>query len=193
MRKQMGEIGEVKEISIDLLKPYENNAKIHTKSQVKKIAASIEEFGFLNPVLIDRDYNIIAGHGRVEAMKILGETEVPCLFVEGLSEEQRRAYILADNKLTEMGEWDKELISTELLDLRTEGFDINLTGFNIDDIIITDEMGEAYTYEDFEEAVEESESRVHPGEIWKLGRHTLMCGDSTKEDNVQKLVGGGQR
>ena len=98
----MADIGEVCRISTDLLRPYENNAKKHSPAQIRKIADSIKEFGFLNPVLIDKDYNVIAGHGRIMAMKELGETEVPCLFVEGLTEAQRRAYILADNRLTEL-------------------------------------------------------------------------------------------
>ena len=102
----MAKIDSVQEVSLDLLRPYENNAKIHSEDQVNKIAESIQAFGFLNPCLIDKDYNIIAGHGRVMASKKLGLAAVPCIFIEGLTDAQRRAYILADNRLTELGEWD---------------------------------------------------------------------------------------
>jgi len=188
----MADIGEVRKISIDLLRPYQNNAKKHSPDQVTKIAESIQEFGFLNPVLIDKDYNVIAGHGRIMAMKQLGETEVPCLFVEGLTEAQRRAYILADNRLTELGEWDKDLVSSELEELKNIGFDLTFTGFSIDDIIITDDMGPTYTDEDLEEDLETASAniRVQRGDVWILGRHVLMCGDSTNKEDVEKLVGG---
>ena len=127
----MAKIDRVQEVSIDLLRPYQNNAKIHSDEQVNKIADSIKEFGFLNPCLIDSDYNIIAGHGRVMASKKLGLKTVPCIFVEGLTEAQRRAYILADNKLTEMGEWDEYTINEELQWLKDEDFNIELTGFDL--------------------------------------------------------------
>ena len=188
----MADIGEVREIPLDLLKPYEKNAKKHSNAQIRKIANSIEEFGFLNPVLIDKDYNVIAGHGRIMAMKLLGKAEVPCLFVEGMTEAQRRAYVLADNKLTELGEWDKDLVSSELEELKNIGFDLNLTGFSIDDIVITDEMAPTYTDDDLKEDVASTKTKVNRGEVWILGRHVLMCGDSTKPEDVEKLVGGVQ-
>ena len=110
----MGKIGKKQVVKIADLKPYERNARTHSAEQVGQIARSIEEFGFLNPVLIDEEKNIIAGHGRVMAAQKMGLTEVPCLFVEGLTEDQRKAYVLADNRLTELGGWDAELISAEL-------------------------------------------------------------------------------
>ena len=110
----MAKIANIKEVSVDKLIPYENNAKIHGDEQVKMIADSINEFGFISPCIIDKDYNIIAGHGRVLAAKLLGMESVPCLFVEGLTEAQRKAYILADNRLTEMGEWDLDKVKIEL-------------------------------------------------------------------------------
>ena len=128
----MAKIAEVQEVSRGLLKPYERNAKIHSEEQVKKIADSIKEFGFVNPVLIDRDYNIIAGHGRVMAAESLGLDTVPCLYVEGLTDEQRRAYILADNRLGELAEWNMDIVNAELLELDGEGFDISLTGFDLE-------------------------------------------------------------
>lgn len=131
---EMAETSEKQEVDISLIKPYAKNAKIHSPEQVKKIAASITEFGFLSPVLIDRDYNLIAGHGRVEAAKSLGWKTVPAVFIDGLSEAQRRAYILADNKLGEIAEWDEDLVAEELNALKDLDFDIDLTGFSEDDL-----------------------------------------------------------
>lgn len=128
----MAKIDRVQEISTELLKPYGNNAKIHTDEQVQKIADSIKEFGFLNPVLIDGNHNIIAGHGRVMAAKLLGMKNIPCVNIEGLTEAQRRAYILADNRLAELAEWDDVLVNEELADLSAMNFDVDLTGFEFD-------------------------------------------------------------
>ena len=127
----MAKIDGVQEVRLDSLKPYEKNAKVHGQEQVNKIADSIREFGFLSPLLIDKDYNIIAGHGRVMAAKQLGMETVPVVFIEGLTETQRRAYILADNKLTELGGWDMELVEEELQALKDLNFNIDLTGFEI--------------------------------------------------------------
>ena len=183
----MAKIGKVQEVAIADLHPYEKNAKLHSEAQVEKIAASIQEFGFISPCLIDTDGNIIAGHGRVMAAQRLGMTTVPCVYVEGLTEEQRRAYILADNKLTELGEWNMDLVSQELHDLKDDGFDINLTGFGIDDIIFTDMED---TYSVGEETEEEKEQiDVCAGDKWLLGRHTLLCGDSTNPEDIDRLVG----
>ena len=129
----MAKIAEVQEVSLRLLKPYENNAKIHGKEQIEKLKKSIEEFGFLNPCLIDRDYNLIAGHGRVMAAQKLGWESVPCVFVEGLTEEQRKAYILADNRLAELATWDDVIVQNELAGLLDVGFDIELTGFELEE------------------------------------------------------------
>ena len=125
----MAKIDRVQEVSLELLRPYENNAKIHSDKQVKQIAESIKEFGFLSPCLIDEDFNIVAGHGRVLAAELLGMKTVPCVFIEGLTETQRRAYILADNRLTELGEWDYGKVELELDVLNDMGFEIELTGF----------------------------------------------------------------
>ena len=125
----MAKIDGVQEVSLEVLKPYENNAKIHNAEQVERIAKSIQEFGFISPCLIDKDFNIIAGHGRVKAAQQLGLSTVPCVFIEGLTETQRKAYIIADNRLTELGEWDDDLLQSELELLRADGFDVDLTGF----------------------------------------------------------------
>ena len=131
----MAKIAEVQEVAVSLLKPYENNAKIHGADQIRKLKASIKEFGFLTPCLIDRNYNLIAGHGRVMAASEMGMATVPCVFIEGLTEAQRRAYILADNKLGELGEWDINLLNSELKSLMSSGFNVEVTGFSIDNEI----------------------------------------------------------
>lgn len=184
----MAKTTEMVEVALSKLKPYERNAKLHPKSQIEKLKNSIQAFGFISPCLIDKENNIIAGHGRVEAAAELGMETVPCVFIEGLTEEQRRAYILADNRLTELGGWDMTTASGELEDLMETGFDINLTGFDIDDIII-DEIEDIDTEPDIEE-MDEAEPIVQPGEVWLLGDHRLMCGDSTEARDVEKLVGG---
>lgn len=122
----------VHQVSINDIKPYPRNAKIHGEDQIRKIADSITEFGFLNPILLDTGGVILAGHGRLEAAKLLGMAKVPCLYADGLTEAQKRAYILADNRLTELGGWDEDLLDEELRALFDEGFDIELTGFDLD-------------------------------------------------------------
>lgn len=179
----MAKIDGVQEVSLELLKPYENNAKIHSETQVKQIADSISEFGFLNPCLIDKDFNIIAGHGRVMAAKLLGMETVPCIFVEGLTEAQRRAYILADNRLTELGEWDFDKVQLELRELADMNFDVELTGFELEDYEEPKEIIE----DDFAEDVEPI---TKLGDIWQLGRHRLICGDSTDANVIEKLMDG---
>ena len=142
----MGKATEYTRVEVDKLIPYVNNAKQHSDSQVTKIASSIREFGFLNPVLIDADYNVIAGHGRILAAKKLQMDEVPCLFVERLTDAQRKAYILADNRLSELGEWDMNLVVLELGELDMEGFDVDLLGF--DNIDLDEEYGTDFSLPD---------------------------------------------
>jgi ParB-like chromosome segregation protein Spo0J len=175
-------------IDIDKLIPNKRNARIHSASQIEKIQASLREFGFVNPVLIDSDYGIIAGHGRVEAAKREGIEKVPCVWVEHLTEEQKRAYILADNRLTELGEWNTDLLATELKDLSEIGFDIDLMGFNAEDFEGAFDDVEAFEDEFEPELPKEPKTRL--GEIYQLGRHRLMCGDSTDDQSVKKLMGG---
>jgi len=177
-------------ISIDKLIPYANNARTHSDDQIKKIQASIREFGFVNPVLIDKSYGIIAGHGRVEAAKREGITEVPCVWVEHLTEAQKKAYILADNRLAEDAGWDFELLSVELEELKELDFDIGLTGFGADELsdIFGEEELEAVE-DDYEVELPE-EPKTKLGDIYQLGRHRLMCGDSTDKEMVEKLMNG---
>ena len=186
----MGSIKELQSVEIAKIKPYKNNAKIHGKNQLKKLQESISEFGFLTPCLIDQDFNLIAGHGRVEAAKALGMKEVPCVYIENLNETQRRAYILADNRLGELGEWDMDLVSQELQTLNDSGFNLELTGFTFDDIT-SDDIDFSELDEEAEKIEQElpEEATIQQGQMFRLGNHILLCGDSTKEDNLKKLMG----
>ena len=188
----MGKAVELREVEIAALKPYERNAKQHSKDQVEKIARSIRELGFISPCLIDQELNVIAGHGRILAAKEIGWETVPCVFIEGLTEEERKAYILADNRLTELGEWDMDLVQQELAALSDADFDISLTGFD-PDLRFDDSMAQitddGWT-EDSGPQAEEPRSRV--GDIWQLGNHRLMCGDSTDPEMVAALMAGEQ-
>jgi site-specific DNA-methyltransferase (adenine-specific) len=177
-------------ISIEKLKPYENNARTHSESQIEKIAKSIEEFGFVNPVLIDANFGIIAGHSRILAAQKLGLVEVPCLFIEDLTEVQKRAYIIADNKLALDAGWDFEKLRIEIEDLKELNFDVDLTGFSqIEFDEIFDGHSETVEDDDFEEELPK-EPKTKLGEIYQLGNHRLMCGDSTNSDDVRKLMNG---
>jgi DNA modification methylase len=186
---------ELKLISIDELIPYANNARTHNKEQINKIRSSLREFGFVNPVLIDKDKNIIAGHGRVTAAKEEGIKEVPCVLVEHLTEAQKKAYIIADNKLALDAGWDNELLALELENLKELDFDVELTGFNaaeIEDLFsqVHDKDVEDDDF-DADAALEEIDEPVSKqGDIWILGKHRLICGDSTKAETYEKLMGG---
>ena len=136
----MASVSKIQRVCINKLIPYEKNAKIHNKNQIEKLKQRIEQFGFLTPVLIDKDFNIIAGHGRTEAAKQLGLDKIPCVYIDGLSEHEKKAYILADNRLSELGEWDMDLLSEELEDLGD--FDIDLLDFEIPEIDLQSYYGD---------------------------------------------------
>ena len=127
----MASVSKIQRVALDELVPYENNAKIHNKKQIEKLKQSIDQFGFLTPVLIDKDKNIIAGHGRTMAAKELGLDKIPCVYIDGLTEKEKKAYILADNRLSEFGEWDYELLSAEIDDL--QDIDADMLDFDIPD------------------------------------------------------------
>ena len=186
----MGKAVELREVEIAELKPYERNAKQHPKEQVDKIGRSIERLGFISPCLIDQEYNVIAGHGRILAAKQIGWERVPCVFVEGLTEEERKAYIIADNRLTELGDWDMDILQAELAALAEADFDISITGFD-SNMQFDDAMGQI-TEDGWTEAEEEpaEEPRSRIGDIYQLGRHRLMCGDSTDPEMVEALMDG---
>jgi len=180
---------------IDALVPYARNAKLHNDTQIAAIAGSIKEFGFNNPVLIDAEGGIIAGHGRVMAARKLGMVEVPCITLAHLTDNQRRAYILADNRLGEIGGgWDAELLKLELDDLRIEDIDIDGLGFDdasLDELLAGMDDGgtEGLTdADDVPDAPPVPVSRL--GDVWLLGRHRLMCGDSTDAASVGLLMAG---
>ena len=174
---------------IESLKPYENNARTHSPAQIKQLRKSLREFGFVSPVLITAAGDVIAGHGRIEAARAEGISEIPCVLVEHLTDDQRRAYILADNRLAEAAGWDEELVSSELLALRDAGIDIALTGFSPEDVLLTptDEV-----FEDDPDLTFSVTSTAQPGQLWKLGSHRLLCGDATSSESVQTLTGGAQ-
>jgi len=179
-----------KRLLADLI-PYINNSRKHSDDQVSQIAASIKEFGWTNPILVDGDNGIIAGHGRIMAAKKLGMTEVPVIELAHLSKEQRKALIIADNKLALNSDWDTNLLSIELADLQELGFDLNLTGFNADELanILTPEQLEGLTDEDATPELPE-EPKTKLGDIYQLGDHRLMCGDSASLDDAEKLMNG---
>ncbi|WP_334308053.1 site-specific DNA-methyltransferase [Anaerotignum sp.] len=183
----------MKLLPIDELIPYANNARTHSKEQITKIRSSLREFGFVNPVLIDKDKNIIAGHGRCEAAKAEGIKEVPCVMVEHLTEAQKKAYIIADNKLALDAGWDNEILAVELESLKDLNFDVELTGFNaaeIDDLFSNIHDKEV-SDDDFDvDAALEEEPISKQGDLWLLGRHRLVCGDSTKAETYESLMDG---
>ena len=171
--------------------PYARNAKKHDDSQVAKLAGSIKEFGFNNPVLIDKDNGIIAGHGRIMAAQKLGLENVPCIRLGHLTDTQRRAYILADNRLAEIGGgWDEEILKLELAELAALDFDISEIGFGAEDLAEL-EMVEVEGNTDPDEVPEVPADPVTVlGDVWVLGNHRLMCGDSTSIDAVERLMDG---
>lgn len=167
--------------------PYARNARIHSEEQITQLRSSLREFGFVAPVLIDTDGNILAGHGRLMAAKAEGMAEVPCVLVEHLSEAQRRAYILADNRLAEQATWDAEMVSLELQELQEVGFDLQLTGFDDGDIILEESTD---VQEDDYDPEPPARPRAKRGQIYQLGAHRLMCGDATVADDVAALMDG---
>lgn len=171
-------------IDINLLIPYENNARAHSMNQIEMICNSIKEFGFINPVIIDEKNMILVGHGRVMAAKQLGIDAVPFRRVTNLTEDQKRAYIIADNKLSDLAGWDEELLMSELESI---DLDMSLFGFDIE----IDEIKDVEIVEDeFPEIDEAEEAKSKRGDIYHLGNHVLMCGDSTNEDDLFKLLNG---
>ena len=179
----------IKEIEIDRLIPYPNNARTHSDEQVAQIAASIKEFGFTNPVLVDGDNGIIAGHGRVQAARKLQLKSVPTIDLSYLTPVQRKAYILADNKLSLNAGWDVELLQGELAGLDELEFDLSLTGFSDSELAGFLDTNEGLTDPDDVPDVPD-EPTACLGDVWILGRHRLVCGDSTDADVVAKCLNG---
>lgn len=176
--------------SVESLIPYARNARTHSDEQVAQIAASIKEWGWTTPVLVDEEGQIIAGHGRVMAARKLGIEQVPVMIARGWSEAQRRAYVLADNQLAANAGWDMDLLKVEIGDLDVAGFDLDLIGFDDKTLAgLLEEQTEGLTDEDAVPDVP-AEPVTVLGDVWTLGRHRLMCGDSTSIDAVEKLMDG---
>ncbi|MEN9885516.1 MAG: hypothetical protein RL758_94 [Pseudomonadota bacterium] len=176
----------------DGLIPYVRNSRTHNPEQVAQIAASIREFGFTNPVLVDEEGGIIAGHGRVMASQKLGLSEVPTITLAGLTEAQRRAYVIADNKLALNAGWDEEMLALELADLKEAGFDLELTGFGEDEIkglLAEAEKTDGLTDPDDAPPVPANPVTVQ-GDVWVMGNHRLLCGDSTSIADLERLCAG---
>lgn len=184
---------QIEQIEIESLLPYARNSRTHSDEQTAQIAASIKEFGFTNPVLIDNENQIIAGHGRVLAARKLQLKVVPCIRLGYLTETQKKAYVIADNKLALNSGWDDEMLALEIAELKDEDFDIELLGFTDDELAglaeqIAEEV-EGLTDEDDAPAVPE-EAKTKTGDIYKLGKHRLMCGDSCNVSDMEKLCDG---
>ena len=181
---------EMQMVPIGKLIPYVNNARTHSEDQITKLRSSLREFGFINPILIDREYNVIAGHGRLAAAKAENFDEVPCVYVDHLTEAQKKAYILADNRMAEDAGWDEEMLRIEIEALKEQAFDLSLTGFDEDEIagFFDDEEAQDDNFD--EDKALEAPAFVEPGDVWILGRHRLMCGDSTKPEDVSVLMEG---
>lgn len=178
-------------VPIGKLIPYINNARTHSPEQINKLRSSLREFGFINPVIIDRDFNVIAGHGRIAAAKEEGIAEVPCVFVDYLTEAQKKAYILADNRMALDAGWDEELLRVEIESLQAENFDLALTGFDEKELSAMFDSGNEAKEDDFDVAAElEKPTFSKSGDVWTLGRHRLVCGDSTKAETFETLMNG---
>lgn len=184
---------QVQYIKCSDLKPYQNNARIHSPKQIEQISQSMKEFGWTNPILVDQDNNIIAGHGRLEAARSLDIKAVPIICLDHLTEVQRKAYILADNKLTENAGWDNDILTIELEYLTSLDFEVELTGFDTGEI---DFLIDGSVDEDLDQADEIIEPQTdtpaitNAGDLWALGDHKLYCGNSLEENSYFTLIGG---
>ena len=180
---------EMQLVPVEKLIPYINNARTHSDEQIKKLRSSLREFGFINPVIIDRAYNVIAGHGRILAAKAENISEVPCVFVDYLNDAQKKAYILADNRMAMDAGWDEELLKIEIESLQAEDFDLSLTGFDEKELASIFDSDTDVKDDDFDvEAELEKPCITKHGDIWILGRHKVICGDSTEPSTFEKLL-----
>lgn len=184
----------IERLPVDTLVPYARNSRTHSPEQVAQVAASIREFGFTNPVLIDAEGGIIAGHGRVMAARSIGLEEVPCIRLSHLSEAQRRAYVIADNKLALNAGWDEDLLALELKELGEMDFDMRLTGFagdEIDELLASAAaVKTGGTDPDAAPPPREDITATREGDVWVIGRHRLICGDCTKPETFARLLSG---
>ena len=182
---------EMQLVPVTKLVPYVNNARTHSPEQINKLRSSLREFGFINPVIIDRDFGVIAGHGRILAAKEEGIAEVPCVFADHLTQAQKKAYILADNRMAMDAGWDEELLRVEIEALQAEAFDLSLTGFDEKELSDLFKDDADVQEDDFDVDAElEKPTFSKSGDVWTLGRHRLVCGDSTKADTFTVLMNG---
>ena len=183
---------ELQLVPIEKLVPYANNARTHSPEQIKKLRSSLREFGFINPVIIDRDYGVIAGHGRILAAQEEGLEKVPCVFADHLTEAQKKAYIIADNRMAMDAGWDEEMLRVEIEALQAADFDPLLTGFDEKELAdLFDSEEDKVKYDDFDlSAALEKAAFVERGDVWIVGRHRLMCGDATSAEDVARLMDG---
>ena len=183
----------LEQVPIDKLVPYARNARTHSKEQIAQLRASLREFGFVSPAVIDSKYNILVGHGRVQAAREEGYKTIPCVFAENLTDAQKRAYILADNQLALNAGWDEDMLSVELSDLQADDFDLSLLGFDdkeLEKLMAGPDDTEA-TDDDFDlSAALEKASFVEKGDLWTVGKHRLLCGDATSPEDVERLMDG---
>ena len=184
---------ELQLVPVSKLVPYVNNARTHSPEQIMKLRSSLREFGFINPVIIDRDYGVIAGHGRILAAREEGIKEVPCVFADHLTEAQKKAYIIADNRMAMDAGWDEELLRVEIESLQAADFDPLLTGFDASELdeLFSDGKDKDVKDDGFDlTAALEKASFVLRGDVWTVGRHRLVCGDATNPDDVALLMNG---
>ena len=182
---------QIKTVAVQQLIPYVKNSRTHSDAQVAQIAASIKEFGWTNPILVDGENGIIAGHGRLMAARKLGHTEVPVIELAHMTDSQKKAYVIADNQLAMNAGWDTSLLSLELADLKDQGFNLDILGFDPKELdkLLEPEQVDGLTDEDAVPDVP-VEPKTKLGDIYQLGNHRLMCGDSTSIDAVEKLMDG---
>lgn len=181
---------EMQLVPLEKLVPYANNARTHSAEQINKLRSSLREFGFINPVIIDRDYGVIAGHGRILAAKEEGIREIPCVFADHLTEAQKKAYIIADNRMAMDAGWDEELLRVEIEALQAEAFDLSLTGFDEKELSDLFKDDADVHEDDFDVEAELKQPVItKAGDVWTLGRHRLVCGDSTKPETFALLMG----
>ena len=183
---------ELQLVPIEKLVPYANNARTHSPEQIKKLRSSLREFGFINPVIIDRDYGVIAGHGRILAAQEEGLEKVPCVFADHLTEAQKKAYIIADNRMAMDAGWDEEMLRVEIEALQAADCDPLLTGFDEKERAdLFDSEEDKVKDDDFDlSAALEKAAFVERGDVWIVGRHRLMCGDATSAEDVARMMDG---
>ena len=174
---------------IEALRAAPRNARTHSKKQLRQLVDSITAFGFTNPVLVDASGEVIAGHGRLAAARMLGLAEVPTICLDWLSEAQKRAYVIADNRLAEKAGWDRELLAIELGELMALNFDVAQTGFELREVELIIDAGGVPVDDDEIEGPAAGPAICQPGDLWQLGQHCLLCGDALVPASYVQLMG----